>query len=211
MMLRNPRGKGSIFTAIITAVVLVVLAPVTLAIGPLLGPILSEVVYGAAVAGGECVAGLYGCGGGGGGGGGQQVQVGASCSSAPNACNQTNLGTVVNNGNDTGSCSATPPPNSNCPAPTIQTGNAGNGFYATPSTLGPGGSATLTWDAANATDCVIKSDNGFSSNSLSYHGSLSVGPVSQTTTYTLTCEDGSGGTQGSAVLKILIDPHYKEL
>ncbi|MDE2071305.1 MAG: hypothetical protein KGI70_01055 [Patescibacteria group bacterium] len=117
----------------------------------------------------------------------------------------TNLGSVVNNGNGTGSCNATPPPNSACPPPVI-----GRNFYASPAPVGPGMSTTLTWSAANASACKIDGDNGFS-NVGGSSGSVSTGPLASTTTFTLTCQNGGGGPETSASVRVAVDPHYQEI
>ena len=155
----------------------------------------------------SCSINIYwGCSSGG-GGGGSTATVGASCSSAPNACGMTNIGTIVQTGAGTGSCNATPPPDSSCPVPTLP---SGTGFYASPSTIGPGDSTTLHWNAENATTCTITGDNGFSYTG-DTSGSIPTGMLAQTTTFTLTCSDGATGPSASASIKVLIDPHYQEI
>ncbi len=210
MIIKNPRGSSvaqAVFT-VFAIVVAVVLTAATGGLGAALFGVFAEPLYAGAATGVACAIGLICSSGGGGGGGGGTVYANDPCTSPANACGMTNAGTIVNNGNGTGSCSATPPPNSQCPAPSI---SPGPGFYATPSTLGTGGSATLTWNTANATDCVVKGDNGFSGGSSTGSGSAPTGALSQTTTFTLTCEDGAGGPKTSASIKVLIDPHYKEI
>lgn len=154
---------------------------------------------------------FYGCsdnGGGGGGGASQTVTVGATCTSAPNSCGMTNLGTIVNNGNGTGSCNAAVPSDSECPAPQISQG----GFYANPSTVGVNGQTTLYWSSSNATACTISGDNGFSYAGGGASGSAPTGVLSQTTTFTLTCQDGGkDGPTTSATTRVIISPHYKEI
>lgn len=209
-MYKNPRGN-SIITIIVTVVAIIVAAPLTLAIGPLLGAGISEAVYVGSVFGAECAAGLI-CGGsqntGSSGGGGGTVHANEPCTSAANACGQTNSGFIVNNGNGTGSCNASTPPNAQCPVPVI---TAGSGFYATPNTITPGQASTLTWSAANTTDCSVAGENGLRQNFNGGSGSVSTGALTQSTTFTLICEDGQGGPQTTLSLRVIIDPHYREI
>lgn len=67
--------------------------------------------------------------------------------------------------------------------PTIQ-------FSAQPATIASGGQSTLSWSAANATTVSI--DHGIGSVS-AQSGTVSTGPLTQTTTYTATAQ-GPGGT-----------------
>lgn len=129
-----------------------------------------------------------------------------SCTSTANACGQTNTGNVIG-----GTCNATTPPNAACPPPVFSNDPNNSSFSASPSTLGVGMSATLSWSVSNATDCDITSDAGFSSLNKPITGTMSTGPVLVTTTYTLTCENGDGGPRGSKTIKIIVDPHFKEL
>jgi hypothetical protein len=209
MIIKKAKGGAAVF-AVFAVVVAVVLTVATGGLGAAIFGALAEPLYAGIATGVACVTGII-CGsggGGGGGGGGQTVHANDPCTSPANACGMTNSGTIINNGDGTGSCSGTTPPNSFCPAPSI---TSGTGFYATPSTVGPNGSATLTWSAANTTDCVVKGDNGFSGGSATDSGSASTGPLTQTTTFTLTCEDGPGGPQTSSSLRVIIDPHYQEI
>ncbi len=86
--------------------------------------------------------------------------------------------------------SVTPPASAPPPvsAPTIT-------IAASPSTIGAGETTTLTWSASNATNCTAGSGwTGVKSTS----GSAQVGPISTSTTYTLSCT-GAGGTGVGAV------------
>lgn len=195
LLRRNPRGRSS--RALLTIVVLVVLAPISFYIGPLIGPLISDIVYTSLV---SCATGLI-CGGSK-GGSASSAPVSPSCTSAANACGQTNSGFIVG-----GSCNATPPPNSSCPTPVIA---ASSGFYANPSTVGPGGSSTLTWNAANATACTITGNNGFSFSG-GTSGSVSSGPISASVLFTLTCENGAGGPTYSSSVNVIINPTYIEI
>ena len=192
MTTKNPKGGGSI--GVIVKIVMVVIF--TVVAGPGAG-------YGIG-----CAVGLF-CGGGGGGGGAPAtVQNNDPCTSDANACGMTNIGFYVGDNNTgTATCNATPPPNSSCPPPTIA---QGGGFYATPSTVGPNGQATLHWNASNSTSCSLTGDNGFSYSG-DTSGSISTGALAQTTLFTLTCENGAGGSSTSASIRVTVDPQYKEM
>jgi len=127
-----------------------------------------------------------------------------SCSSPANACGQTAVGTFDPS---SASCNAATPSNSSCPAPGIP---PGSGFSATPSTIGPNQTTTLNWSATNSTSCTITGDNGFSHTG-GASGSVTTGTLTQTTTFTLVCEDGTGGPSASRTVKVIIDPHYQEI
>ena len=196
------RSSGRAVAFVVVAVVVAVFAP--LAITTAFGGVFSATaIFGAAATGVACATRVI-CNpnpssGGGGGGGGAPAR---ACSSAPNSCGQTNSGFIVG-----GSCNATPPPNSACPAPAIP---PSNGFYATPLIVGTGKSSTLTWNATNSTACTITGDNGFSNTGAS-SGSVSTGALAATATFTLTCSNGAGGPQTSKSVKVIVDPHYKEI
>ena len=71
------------------------------------------------------------------------VTIPASCTSSANACGQTNTGTVQADGQ----CSATPPPDSDCPAPSaLPDLTAGD---VTPTTATPGVAVTLSAPVTN--------------------------------------------------------------
>jgi hypothetical protein len=71
-------------------------------------------------------------------------------------------------------------------------------FAAAPSSIGFGGSTTLTWSTANAT--TISIDNGLGSQALS--GSLLVSPT-QTTTYTLTATSATGSVTAQTTVTVI--------
>lgn len=119
----------------------------------------------------------------------------------------TNNGTIVDVGGGNGQCNADVPPNSACPPPVIA---QGGGFYASPATIGPGGQTTLHWNASNSTSCSISGDNGFAYSGTT-SGSISTGVLSQTTLFTITCENGAGGSSSSASTRVIVDPQYKEI
>lgn len=68
-------------------------------------------------------------------------------------------------------------------------------FSATPATISPGASSTLSWTSANAANAVI--NNGVGAATPVAGGSVSVSPTT-TTTYTLTLT-GAGGTAARLV------------
>lgn len=62
-------------------------------------------------------------------------------------------------------------------------------FGAQPATITRGSSATLTWNTANATSCAA---SGGWSGTKAANDATTVSPPMGTTSYTLTCSDGSG-------------------
>ncbi len=79
------------------------------------------------------------------------------------------------------------------PAPTVS-------LSASPTTINPGGSSTLTWSSTNATSCTA---SGAWSGTRATSGTQSVSPTS-TSTYTLTCT-GTGGS-GNASATVTVNP-----
>jgi phospholipase C len=77
-------------------------------------------------------------------------------------------------------------------APTIQ-------FTAQPATIASGGTSTLSWSAANAASVSI--DHGIGSVS-AQSGTVSTGPLSQTTTYTATAQGPGGSTTATATVTV---------
>ncbi len=76
-------------------------------------------------------------------------------------------------------------------------------FTASPTTLSSGGgSSTLTWNALGAASCSLLGGNLNVNGTL---GSVSTGPLTTTTTYTLTCGNALAGTPaGSALATISV-------
>jgi hypothetical protein len=74
------------------------------------------------------------------------------------------------------------------PAPTVA-------LSASPTTVGSGGSSTLTWSSTNATSCTA---SGGWSGAQATAGSQSTGALTHATTFTLSCS-GAGGTAQSSV------------
>ena len=77
-------------------------------------------------------------------------------------------------------------------APTIQ-------LAAQPTAVSAGGSATLTWSTSNATSVSI--DHGIGSVA-AQSGSVSTGPISQTTTFTATAQGPGGTTTATATVTV---------
>jgi hypothetical protein len=82
----------------------------------------------------------------------------------------------------------TPPP----PAPTVS-------LSASPTSLSPGQSATLTWNSTNATACTA---SGAWSGSQPTTGSTSTGALNQTSSYTLTCTGSGGSTSATTSVTV---------
>ena len=78
----------------------------------------------------------------------------------------------------------TPPP----PSPTVN-------LSADPTSLQSGGSSQLSWSSTNASSCTA---SGGWTGSKQTSGNQTVGPLSSTTTFTLSCT-GSGGTAQRSV------------
>jgi hypothetical protein len=108
-----------------------------------------------------------------------------------------NTGQIVN-----GVCNATLPPNSECPAPTIE-------FYAKPSTVHPNATSTLYWTVTGATTCALS--GGLTLDNLSIVSQRDTDPITQTTNYLLTCITGLDGTSAKAQVQIKLIPTYKEI
>jgi hypothetical protein len=71
-------------------------------------------------------------------------------------------------------------------------------FSASPSTLANGGgSSTLSWNAPGAASCSLTGGN---LNASGTQGSVSTGPLTVTTTYTLTCGNALAGTPAGTAL-----------
>jgi len=116
---------------------------------------------------------------------------GSSCTSAANACGQTSTGTISCDG----SCSATPPPLSSCPATSVS-------ISASPTSVSWNSSSTITWSPQNATSCTASGDwNGSKSPS---GGTESTGNLTQVRryTYTLECTGLNGTDTKSATVDV---------
>ncbi len=127
------------------------------------------------------------------------------CTSGPNACGQTSSGFSYGGG----ACDAATPSNSTCPAPSVAP--ASPGFSAQPSTLGSPQSVMLKWDIANATACSVTGSNGFSHTGGTAKDSVQTNTLTDTTSFTLTCQDGEGGPTASFSVKVIPTPNFKEI
>lgn len=127
---------------------------------------------------------------------------GKICWSAANAtCGLQNQGVEVN-----GVCNATVPPDSACPKPII---SVDKGFYADPALVKSGEQTTLRWNVTNATACSL---TGGSLNllGLALSGSNLSGSITQKTTYTLTCKQGTGsGPSATAYATVNLVPSFQ--
>lgn len=125
------------------------------------------------------------------------------CSSAPNpVCGITSQGTLVN-----GICNATVPADSACPAPVI---SSGTGFYAQPALVKSGEQTTLYWNVTNATNCTLSGGALGVLQALPLTGNHLTGAVTQKTSYTLTCKQGSGtGPSSSATAVVNLVPSFQ--
>ena len=152
-------------------------------------------------------------GGGGQNGGGQPVGGSnpVSCRSvATNACGMHGQSFKLSDG----SCPATPPANSACPVPVI---NSSTGFYANPDRVRTGGATTLHWTVVNATICSL-TGGGLSLSGLGIIGTNPTSAINQKTEFTLTCQNGAAGPNGvvggptaSATAVVNLVPAYQEI
>lgn len=135
-------------------------------------------------------------------GGGGTVVVQDPCTSTANSCGQTNTGFY---NEDHSICSADAPPNSTCPAPVIEADD----FYADPAIVGINMSSTLYWTSEESTECTLR--GGSVNSTVGTSGTMSTGPIAQTTAFTLTCENGDGGPTSSQTVRVVVDPNYREI
>src|SRR3989344_2164457 len=123
-----------------------------------------------------------------------------SCTSPPNICGQTATGTQtrtcnINTGDvsDWGACSATPPPNSSCPAPVPS-------ISCNPGTVPYNGSSTVSWACTNSTSSRVVPGEwvGACTEDGDCSGSQSTGYLTSNKTYTVTCTGFNGSTNQTA-------------
>jgi hypothetical protein len=88
--------------------------------------------------------------------------------------------------------SAPPPP----PTPTL-------GLSANPTSVDQGGNTVLSWSSTNADTCMA---DGNWSGSKSVQGSRSMGPISSTSEYSLTCSGAGGDVQRSVTVSVNATP-----
>ena len=72
---------------------------------------------------------------------------------------------------------------------------------ASPTTISSGGSSTLAWTSSNATSCVATSPASWTAKSTTNDSQL-VSNITSTTTYTISCTNGSTSTQASATVTV---------
>ena len=104
-----------------------------------------------------------------------------SCVTSANACGQTNTGVIQIDG----SCSVTTPPDSACPVPTV---NMSVSLGRT--TIDAGQTTTLSWESPDAVSC--RWTGGFADLVASSTGSISTGPLEDTSAYQICCAYASG-------------------
>jgi hypothetical protein len=81
-------------------------------------------------------------------------------------------------------------------------GAATASLTANPTTVAKGGSSTLVWSSTNASTCTA---SGGWSGTLAPSGSQSTGPISSTTTYSISCS-GPGGASPTASATVTVTP-----
>ncbi len=122
---------------------------------------------------------------------------GSACTSAANACGQTQSnGTIQCNG----SCSSTPPAISSCPATTAS-------LSASPNPIVRNGRSTLTWSSTNATSCTAGGpwSNLTPPTGDALNGSGLTDPLTADTTFTFQCT-GLAGTSPLASVTVGVLP-----
>jgi hypothetical protein len=110
-----------------------------------------------------------------------------ACTGAGGTANDSATVTVTQPG--------TPPPPPP-PAPTLT-------LTANPTSVATGGNSTLTWSSTNATSCTAS--GGWTGNR-AVSGTLGVGPLSATTTYSLNCTGTGGSISRSATVTVSAAP-----
>lgn len=121
------------------------------------------------------------------------------CTSPANSCGQTSSARY----NCDGVCSAGTPPDSSCPNPTITitaTGPGGSRF------VNQGQACTIRWSTTDATSCTL-SGPGVSVSGTS--GQVDTPPLQNTSTYTLSCRNGTVVT-ASQEATCYLTPHFEE-
>lgn len=116
-----------------------------------------------------------------------------SCTSSANACGQTNAGVIQADG----SCSATTPPDSSCPVPSVT-------MYVTTgdNSIDTGQSTTLSWESPDAVSCRWA---GSGESIASSTGSITTGVLTDTTAYQICCYYASGvcGPAAQVIVTVL--------
>lgn len=131
---------------------------------------------------------------------------GGECYGPVNSCGQAYKGTYEEDPSTGlmgckigGSFSYGQPPNSSCPGPSVDLSVA-----LGRSVVDSGQSATLTWNSPDATSC--RWTGGFSELSVGPSGSVSTGPLTQTSTYQIACSNASGTGAASNVTITVMNP-----
>ena len=81
-------------------------------------------------------------------------------------------------------------------------------FTASPASIAPGGSTTLSWEVVNATSCQLDDGDGAPPYPPDWSGAIGSGVVQPdvTTTYTLTCQGGGGPVSATATVTVESSP-----
>src|SRR6185369_15138524 len=121
---------------------------------------------------------------------------GNACTSAGNSCGMTNAGTIQCDG----SCSASIPPDSWCPGPTVT-------LSASPASITVGGSSTLSWSTGGSATSCWGSGGGWDGWKASGGSSQALSPGA-TTTYSIQCWNAGGTASGvsSATVTVTAAP-----
>lgn len=80
---------------------------------------------------------------------------------------------------------------------------------ATPRIVNPGTPTELEWTATNVASCVITGPGGPWTGANSPAGGQQTGNVTQTTTFTITCNDLDGGQESDSVI-VRLNPNFQE-
>ncbi len=138
------------------------------------------------------------------------VGYGSACSSSANSCGMTNSGTVQCNG----SCSAVIPASSECPP--VNVSNCS--LSANTTRVVEGSRVIFSWSSQYASSCVLTGTSGSSiveNPTISFAGTRNSVPLTNTTTYSLTCyaADGRGNscTPVNVVVETVPLPRFQEL
>ncbi len=97
---------------------------------------------------------------------------------------------------------------------TVKVRNPATTISASPTIVNPGGVSSITWSAANVDRCTVTGTDGFSeSKNLSVGGRWDdvhiTDPITEQTTYTLTCE--SGVRSATDIVNINLNPTFEEI
>ena len=122
-----------------------------------------------------------------------------TCTSPANSCGQTSSARY----NCDGVCNAGTPPDSSCPNPEITISARGpNGSQF----VNQGSACTIRWSTTNSTSCTLTGP-GVSVTGTS--GQIDTPPIQQTTTYSISCQNGTVVT-ASREVTCYLTPHFEE-